>query len=47
MIRQGEEDAAREIEPLVRSRYPLVVVDTLEEDRGRELLVPERGVPAA
>ena len=33
-----EEDAAREIELLVRSRYPLIVVDTVEEDRLRELL---------
>ncbi len=40
MIRQWSEDATREIEPLVRSRYPLVVVDTLKEDRGRELRRP-------
>ena len=38
MTRAWEEDAAREIELLVRSRYPLIVVDTLEEDRLRELL---------
>ena len=30
--------AARELELLVRSRYPLIVVDTLEEDRLRDLL---------
>ena len=38
MTRAWEDDAAREIELLVRSRYPLIVVDTLEEERLRELL---------
>jgi hypothetical protein len=38
MIKAWEEDAAREIELLVRSRYPLIVVDTVEEDRLRDLL---------
>jgi len=38
MTREWEDDAAREIELLVRSRYPLIVVDTLEEERLRELL---------
>ena len=31
-------DSARDLEILIRSRYPVVTVDTLEEDRLRELL---------
>ena len=38
MERDGRADAAREIELLVRSRYPLIVVDTLEEERLEALL---------
>jgi SpoVK/Ycf46/Vps4 family AAA+-type ATPase len=33
------EDAAHDLEILIRSRYPVIAVDTLEEDRLRELLV--------
>jgi hypothetical protein len=32
------DDSARELELLVRSRYPLIVVDTLEEERLHDLL---------
>jgi len=45
MIRQSDErpigegsDSARDLEVLIRSRYPVVAVDTLEEDRLLELL---------
>jgi len=31
-------DAARDLEVLIRSRYPVIAVDTLEEERLRELL---------
>ena len=45
MIRESDErpigqgsDSARDLEVLIRSRYPVVAVDTLEEDRLLELL---------